>query len=83
MNEYRNKMQVLKNDFALLLEDRFNEGIVLHAHRHGLWSLIAEARRISQIPEIKENKAKTEAIFEDEWNKVLDTLSGGAKINEV
>jgi len=52
IREYRTKMQVLKNDFELLLESKYNEGMLLHAHKHGLRSLVNEARRISQIPEL-------------------------------
>ena len=47
MREYQTRMKALKKDFELMLESKYNEGVLLIAHKHGLWSLIAEARRIS------------------------------------
>lgn len=51
-------MHVLKNDFVLLLESNYKEGILLHAHKNGLWSIVSEARRLSAAKDLKENPEK-------------------------
>ena len=83
MQEYREKMKVLTNDFELLLQSKFTEGKLLSAHKNGLWSLNNEARRISKIEGMKENDAEINRRFEEEWEKVRELLSGGAKIEKV
>ena len=83
MQEYREKMKVLTNDFELLLQSKFTEGQLLSAHKNGLWSLNNEARRISKIEGMKENDAEINRRFEEEWEKVRELLSGGAKIEKV
>ena len=70
MQEYQNMMQVLKNDFTLLLESKYNEGQLLSAHKNGLWSLVSEARRLSKMPQVAENEGEILRIFEEEWHKV-------------
>ena len=76
-------MNCLKNDFVLVLSDKYKEGQLAHAHKHGLWNIFATGRRISQQPEIREDKAKIDSIFEDEWDKVVENLEGGAKIDKM
>ena len=76
-------MSVLKSDFALLLADKYKEGQLLHARNHGLWSIFATGRRISQQPEIRQNKAALDDIFEQEWNAILKNLQGGAKVDKI
>ena len=83
MKFYRSKLQQLKQNYAVLLESKYTEGQLLHAHKHGLWQLVAEARRISQLPEYKDDLPKQEAKFEEEWVQVLENLTGGAKVHEV
>ena len=55
----------------------------MSAHKNGLWSLNNEARRISKIEGMKENDAEINRRFEEEWEKVRELLSGGAKIEKV
>ena len=71
MSEFITKMQVLKDDYALMLDSKYKEGMVLHVHRNGLWSIVTEARRVSQIPGIKEKPKEVKDAFEAEWKKVL------------
>jgi hypothetical protein len=46
-------MNVVKNDFKVMLESKFTEGILMHTHKHGLWSIIQDARRLSQDPDVR------------------------------
>ena len=83
MDNYKNRMQVLKNDFALILESRFKEEMLQHAHKHGLWSLVSEARRLSALRDINDDATRIEEIFEENWVAAVENLSGGAKIDQV
>ena len=85
MRDYRTKMQVFKNDFALQLQNTFSEGQLLHAHKNGLWSLTTEARRISTDPNLnkEEDTPKVEQIFEELWAKVMQELGSGAKLSDI
>ena len=83
MQEYREKMKVLTNDFELLLQSKFTEGKLLSVHKNGLWKLNHEARKISKDKKIQENEAMINDKFEKMWNKVRKTLIGGDKIEKV
>ena len=83
MVDFRTKLQVLKNDFALVLESRYKEGIMLQAHRKGLWSIVSTAHRLRAQKDITESPASAEDVFDTCWNEVLENLSGGAKIDDV
>ena len=48
-------MQVLKNDFGLFLESKYNEGQLILAHKHGLSVLIEEAKVLSRAEEVKQD----------------------------
>ena len=80
MQEYREKMKVLTNDFELLLQSKFTEGKLLSVHKNGLWKLNHEARKISKDKKMQENEAMINDKFEKMWNKVRNTLIGGNKI---
>jgi hypothetical protein len=44
--DLRARMNIIKNDFVLLLENKFKEGQMLHAHKNGLWSIISKGREV-------------------------------------
>ena len=83
MADIRKKMKALKKDFELNLENRFKEGMLIYAHKNGLRNLVSEARRLSTNHDIKDNHAAIENKFEELWDKAVENLSCGAKIEEV
>ena len=38
---------------------------MLDAHKNGLWSLVLEARRLSIIPEVRNNEQAIDKAFDD------------------
>ena len=83
MADVRKKMQVLKKDFELKLENRFKEGMLNHAHKNGLRNLVSEAKRLSTSHDIKDDHAAIKNKFKELWAKTVESLSCGAKIDEV
>ena len=61
-------MLQLKNEFGFILENKYKEGMISHVHKHGLFSLVHEARRISSDVDLKNDSELIEKMFEDCWS---------------
>lgn len=83
MIDCESKMRVLKNDYKVFLESKYKEGVLSQAHKNGLWTIVERARKISKDPIISSDEAKIRAAFDDEWEKSINDLAAGGKIDEL
>ena len=83
MDDCKLKIERLCKDFEFLLDSKLHEGIMIDAHKNGLWSLVLMARALSNDPNVRDNEEAIDQKFEECWHQAIEALSAQARIKEL